>query len=512
MTDYGHPLLFGSFVSSGSARPEEAVALSVVSEHSGLDLVTFQDHPYQPAMLDTWTLMSYVAARTERVHLSANVINLPLRPPAVLARAAATLDRLSGGRVDLGLGAGAFWDAIEAMGGTRLTAGDSVEALAEAIAVIRAIWDTSEKGGVFLAGQHYPIHGAKRGPAPLHEIPIWLGAYKPRMLGLVGTLADGWLPSMGYLPSTSALAEGNARIDDAAAAAGRDPHDIRRLLNLRPEDLDVDRLAELALEYGISVFIAPGDHAADIERFGAETMPAVLEIVENDRRTARIGSPTVAVHTATVSIAPPVDHVPDALGVRPTPDTGERLLASSPWQESERPYPPVPDDVVYTDMGRAVAGHLIDVHDHLRKELEQVRDVIRQVTAGLMDAGAARSEINAMTMRQNEWTVGAYCASYCRLVTAHHSLEDQSIFVHLRRSDATLVPTVDRLQAEHIVIHEVLEDVDAALVAFIRDPTGRRGLQHAVDALTDTLLSHLSYEERALVEPLARYGMVPGQV
>ena len=91
----------------------------MLSEQLGLDLVTFQDHPYQPSFLDTWTLLWWVAAQTERVQLSGNVLNLPLRQPAVLARAAASLDLLSGGRVSFGIGAGGFWDAIEAMGGRR---------------------------------------------------------------------------------------------------------------------------------------------------------------------------------------------------------------------------------------------------------------------------------------------------------------------------------------------------------------------------------------------------------
>src|SRR5450755_2863953 len=118
--NYGHPLKFGTFITPLNKAAEKTVALARLSEELGYDLVTFQDHPYQPAFLDTWTLMSYVAARTERVHISANVINLPLRPPGLLARAAASLDLLSGGRFDLALGAGAFWDAIEAMGGHRL--------------------------------------------------------------------------------------------------------------------------------------------------------------------------------------------------------------------------------------------------------------------------------------------------------------------------------------------------------------------------------------------------------
>src|SRR4051812_10760854 len=133
MPDYGHSLTFGAFITPSNASPQNPVQLAVLAEQVGLDLVTFQDHPYQPAFLDTWTLLSYVAARTERVHLSGNVLNLPLRQPAVLARAAASLDLLSGGRLDLGLGAGGFWDPIAAMGGERRTPGEAVQALEEAI-------------------------------------------------------------------------------------------------------------------------------------------------------------------------------------------------------------------------------------------------------------------------------------------------------------------------------------------------------------------------------------------
>jgi alkanesulfonate monooxygenase SsuD/methylene tetrahydromethanopterin reductase-like flavin-dependent oxidoreductase (luciferase family) len=123
MSDYGHDLVFGSFLTPTASDPQQVVELAVLSERVGLDLATFQDHPYQPRFLDTWTLMSFVAARTSTIRLSANVTNVPLRPPAVLARSAASLDLLSGGRVELALGAGAFWDAIEAMGGPRRSPG-----------------------------------------------------------------------------------------------------------------------------------------------------------------------------------------------------------------------------------------------------------------------------------------------------------------------------------------------------------------------------------------------------
>src|SRR5690625_2175873 len=121
MTDYGHDLTFGSFLTPTNADPQSPVRLAQVSEAAGLDLVTFQDHPYQPGFLDTWTLLTWVAANTERVTVAGNVLNLPLRQPAVLARSVASLDVMSGGRVALGLGSGAFWNGIEAMGGPRLT-------------------------------------------------------------------------------------------------------------------------------------------------------------------------------------------------------------------------------------------------------------------------------------------------------------------------------------------------------------------------------------------------------
>src|SRR5690606_470562 len=160
-------------------------------------------------------------------------LNVPLRQPAVLARSAASLDRLSGGRLEMGLGAGGFWDAIEGMGGRRLTPGQSIEALEEAIQIMREIWDTSKRGGVYVDGKYYQVKGAKRGPAPAHDIDIWIGAYKPRILRLTGRVADGWVPSLGYLPGgVSDLTEMNKHIDDAAVAAGRDPADVRRYLNI----------------------------------------------------------------------------------------------------------------------------------------------------------------------------------------------------------------------------------------------------------------------------------------
>ncbi|MGH7921646.1 MAG: LLM class flavin-dependent oxidoreductase [Candidatus Dormibacteraceae bacterium] len=288
MPDYGHPLRFGTFVTPSAANPGAAVELAQLSEELGYDLVSFQDHPYLPTFLDTWTLLTWVAAETSKIHVAPNVLNVPLRPPAVTARQAISLDLLSKGRFDLALGAGGFWDAIEAMGARRLTPGQSVEALEEAIDVIRGIWDTGTQRVLHAGGTYHRVDGAKRGPAATRDIPIWLGAYKPRMLRLTGRRADGWLPTQSYLQDGD-LARGNATIDRAATGAGRDPREIRRLLNISsPADGQLDRWVEdlrrLALEDGISTFIVVGDDPRLLRHFAEETGPALRDAVAAERR------------------------------------------------------------------------------------------------------------------------------------------------------------------------------------------------------------------------------------
>lgn len=548
MTDYGHDLLFGTFITPVAEQADRVVALAQLTEETGLDLVTVQDHPYQAKYLDTWTLLSVIAASTTRVRVSPNVANLPLRPPAVLARSAATLDLLTGGRVELGLGAGAFWDAIAAMGGGRLKPAESVQALEEAIAIIRAIWD-ADGGTVKVDGTHHRVRGVHPGPAPAHDIGIWLGAYKKRMLGVTGRLADGWLPSSPYAPPEQ-LPAMNATIDEAARQAGRDPAAVRRLYNINgsfgtgtgflagPPARWAEQLAELTLEHGFSGYLLASDDPDQIRRFAAEVVPVVRDLVSAGRSAADAAADEAAdvaagpqprteavTPSATGPSAPPTSAAPSPpsspeapaapspaaaaaarAGITPTPDDGVRLSDERLWDESTRPTAPAPDPQLrYSPAQRAAGQHLIDVHDHLRSELRTVRDLIGQVAAGTVGAGSARAHINTMTMRQNNWTLGAYCESYCRVVTTHHTIEDISMLPQLRRADPALAPVVDRLAEEHRVIHDVLERVDRALVALVSEPDRIGEVQAAVDLLTDTLLSHLSYEERELVEPLARF-------
>jgi hemerythrin-like domain-containing protein len=168
--------------------------------------------------------------------------------------------------------------------------------------------------------------------------------------------------------------------------------------------------------------------------------------------------------------------------------------------------------VSYSERGRLVGKHLIDVHDMLRTELGELREVLAQVRDGALSAGDARSALNELALRQNDWTLGAFCSRYCGVVAQHHGLEDDAVFPHLRRSDTSLAPVIDRLTQEHLAIHDAIQGVDRSLVAHINDPNDYAPIQEAIDFLTDALLSHLSYEEHEIVEPLARLGFYPGQL
>lgn len=529
MGDYGHELQFGVFLTPDAGNADRLLELAGLAEVLGLDLVTVQDHPYQARFLDTWTLLSVIAARTSSIRVAPNVANLPLRQPVVLARSVATLDILSGGRVELGLGAGAFWDAIAAVGGPRLTPGESVDALGEAIDVIRAVWDAGD-GAIRHEGRHYRVVGAHPGPVPCHRVELWLGAYKPRMLALTGARADGWLPSMGYAEPDELPAMNDA-IDRAAVDAGRAPVEIRRLYNLNgsfgsgggflrgaPEEW-VEQLAGLTSQAGISTFLLAADDEETMRRFATEVVPGVRWRVQQAREAAASAppaGPAQAPQPAPPEAPPPpapAEAAPAGLGgttftVTPTPDDGTRLSDTAPWQDSTRPAGPPPDPSRrYTPEQLAAGRHLVDVHDALRAELGRLREILEQVAAGDSDPAALRSFFNRMTIRQNHWTLGAFCESYCRAVTAHHTIEDRSVFPHLARSDERLEAVLQRLGEEHETIAAMLDDADSALVDLVaEEPRALERVQEAIDVITDAMGSHFSYEERELVEPLARLG------
>lgn len=283
-----NPIQFGYFLTPLADQYQALLSQCKLADDSGLDLIGIQDHPYQARFFDTWTLITALAAQTQRVRFFPDVVNLPLRPPAVLAKAAASLDIITGGRFELGLGSGAFWEGVRAYGGESRSPGGAVDALEEAIQIIRLMW--SGQRGVRFEGKFYQVNGAHSGPVPAHLIGIYLGAIKPRMLALTGRLADGWFPSISYVPPEQ-LPEMNRRIDEAAQAAGRSPTDVRRLYNVfgkitggqrggyleGPVDYWIDELTRLSVDFGMDSFLF-GPIQQDLEQyrlFAEEVAPQV---------------------------------------------------------------------------------------------------------------------------------------------------------------------------------------------------------------------------------------------
>jgi alkanesulfonate monooxygenase SsuD/methylene tetrahydromethanopterin reductase-like flavin-dependent oxidoreductase (luciferase family) len=282
---YGRSLEFGLSVVPTSADAELARALVRRAEELGLDLIGVQDHPYQWRYLETWSLIADLFALSERIRVFPDVANLPLRGPAMIAKQAASLDVLSGGRFELGLGAGAFWEAIAAMGGPVRSGGQALKALEEAILIIRAFW--SGERTIAFEGEHYWVKGLHPGPQPAHPIGIWLGVGKPRALALAGRLADGWVPSLSWA-TPEVVTEMHSRIDAAAAETGRDPVEIRRVYNVGGTIADgptrglldgppdwVETLTGFAIELGFDTFVFwPDDDQLDqVERFAQEVVP-----------------------------------------------------------------------------------------------------------------------------------------------------------------------------------------------------------------------------------------------
>ncbi len=285
---YGRPLAFGVSIVPASADLEVSRALARRGDELGLDLIGIQDHPYQWRFLDTWSLIADLLARTERIRLFPDVANLPLRGPAMIAKQAASLDALSGGRFELGLGAGAFWEAITAMGGPVRSGRQALQALEEAIGIIRAFW--SGERTITLAGEHYSVRGLHPGPQPAHPIEIWLGVGKPHALALTGRLANGWVPSL-FWAKPELVPEMMRRIDEGAAAAGRAPSEIRRIFNVGGKIADgatsellngppehwIETLRNFALEFGFDTFVfwPEEEPLVQLQRFVEEVVPAV---------------------------------------------------------------------------------------------------------------------------------------------------------------------------------------------------------------------------------------------
>jgi alkanesulfonate monooxygenase SsuD/methylene tetrahydromethanopterin reductase-like flavin-dependent oxidoreductase (luciferase family) len=309
MPDYRHQIEFGYFLVPDAANPDGVLETARLADRLGYDLLGVQDHPYQRAHLDTLALLGVVLARTQRIRVFQAVGNLPLRPPAVFAKAAATLDLLSGGRFEAGLGAGGYLQPAHAMGAPALTPGGSLAALEEAVAILRESWSGARS--LRFDGRHYQLNGMRPGPAPAHPIQIWLGAAKPRALALTGRVSDGWVaPLMNYMPPVE-IPAAHEVIDRAAREEGRDPRAIRRIYLVLgafaaaapapardtdqavvgPPEHWADVLTHFSLDHGLSAFLLVGPPDPDALRtFIQDVAPQVRERVA----TARARTPSAA--------------------------------------------------------------------------------------------------------------------------------------------------------------------------------------------------------------------------
>ncbi len=305
MPDYGHELEFGYFLNPDAKDPKGALDTARFCDELGYDLIGIQDHPYLETHLDTYSLLAMVLAVTEQLRVFPDVTNMQMRQAPMVAKAAASMDQLSGGRFELGLGGGApfYADKAVAMGASPMSPGDTVDGLEETIAICRALW--AGEPNARINGVFHQIAGIQGGPPPAQDMQIWVGASGPRMLRLIGQAADGWvIPLMQYMPPGQA-AEKSLIIDEAARQNGRDPADIRRIYNCiggfsrearsgygdedtkitGPVDHWVDVLTHQALDYGFSTFLLIGPpNPEKLRTFINEVAPKVRERVAAQRQ------------------------------------------------------------------------------------------------------------------------------------------------------------------------------------------------------------------------------------
>ncbi|BEL02950.1 LLM class flavin-dependent oxidoreductase [Actinoplanes sichuanensis] len=298
-------IVFGFGAHTDIGEGPELLRMVRQADRDGLDVFSLSDHPYLGRRLDAYATIAFVLGATQRLAGFANVTNLPTRPPAVLARTVTSLSAVSGGRVVLGMGAGGLWDRISDMGVPRLTPREAVDALEEAIVLVRKL----SGGGspVTHHGRHYRVEGIE--PAPVAAPPVWTGSVGRRSLAVTGRVADGWIPGHAADWLSDRYRSSRPVIDEAAAAVGRDPQQIRTVFNLpgriterslaAPRDRDgrwvggstgqwIEELTSAVLEHGATGFLlfsASGGapDPASLTRWSTEIVPAVREAVDSRR-------------------------------------------------------------------------------------------------------------------------------------------------------------------------------------------------------------------------------------
>lgn len=284
------------FGAGGVVRVENTIELLDLAQSAdalGFDIFTLSDHLHGDRFtVDPWTALSWLVGRTERIEMGTNVLGLPYRAPAVLAKMAETLDRVSGGRLVLGVGAGGYDHEFDAFGLPVRTPAAKITAQREAVEILRSLWS---RPTTTVVGREFSVTDARITPRPEHRIPIWLGSYGPRALELTGRVADGWLPSLGRIDLQQAAAM-RTRVRAAARAVGRDPDSVTCACNattlVDPSETSrpglitgsvtrvIEQLVEI-VEAGFTMLLLGAQTTAQQELLATEVLPAVrAEVAE----------------------------------------------------------------------------------------------------------------------------------------------------------------------------------------------------------------------------------------
>jgi probable F420-dependent oxidoreductase len=270
---------YGFSLPSGTISFDDAAGWAIRAEELGFDSVWISDHffysfarygadPAPIASLEPLTTLAAIAALTDRVRLGTLVLCASFRPAPILAKTAATIDRLSDGRLDLGLGAGWLRDEFDAFGYRFGSVGERYAILEEIVEVLRALF---ESGPVTYEGPSVRLRDAVLQPHPERRPALWLGGKGgPRLLRLAAKRADGWNVVWRMSPVDYA-----AKVDDvhrACEEVGRDPATFRRSVGLYSLIGQDGAAARAAFER--ARIVAPGDAMAgdDLASWRADTL------------------------------------------------------------------------------------------------------------------------------------------------------------------------------------------------------------------------------------------------
>lgn len=282
--------MFGADVPTSASPGADPVARARSAEELGYDFISANDHPCgtRPSY-ETWTMLTWIAASTDRIKVATRVLGVPYRAPAMVAKMAESLDRLSRGRLILGMGGGASDPEFRAFGLRVPSPKEKVEGLEEAVTIIRGLWTSS---AFTFEGEHHGTELADIEPKPAHRIPIWLGTFGNRALAVTGRVADGWLPTLEMAPPEE-VPRMRDRIFAAASDAGRDPDEITLVYNIEfsveagsglpahvltgsPQQLQEQLIGFADVGFTAMNFIPAGPHPErQLERLAQEVLPEV---------------------------------------------------------------------------------------------------------------------------------------------------------------------------------------------------------------------------------------------